>query len=122
MKHLIDTQRRSEASCLENDDNTCANQKISGYYTPGTFQQYVVTSASYATPIPNDLPSADAAPFLCAGLTVYSGLKKAELTSGNWVVISGAGGGLGHLATQYASRAMGLRAIAIDHGSKEETL
>lgn len=78
-----------------------------------------MTSASYATPIPEDLPSADAAPFLCAGLTVYSGLIKANLTSGNWVVISGAGGGLGHLAIQYASHAMGLRVVAIDHGSKE---
>jgi alcohol dehydrogenase, propanol-preferring len=33
-------------------------------------------------------------------------------------VISGAGGGLGHLAVQYASKVMGLRVIAIDHGSK----
>ena len=79
----------------------------------------MVTSAAYATPIPDGLPSTDAAPFLCAGLTVDSGLKKAGLTSGNWVVISGAGGGLGHLAIQYASRAMGLQVIAIDHGSKE---
>lgn len=36
------------------------------------------------------------------------------------MVISGAGGGLGHLAVQYASRVMGLRVIAIDHGSKED--
>ncbi|KAH8593062.1 chaperonin 10-like protein [Bisporella sp. PMI_857] len=107
-------------SCLENDDNTCANQKISGYYTPGTFQQYVVTSASYATPIPDNLESPAAAPILCAGLTVYSGLKKCNASSGNWIVVSGAGGGLGHLAIQYAARAMGLRVIAIDHGSKEE--
>jgi alcohol dehydrogenase, propanol-preferring len=34
-------------------------------------------------------------------------------------VISGAGGGLGHIGVQYASRALGLRVIAIDHGSKE---
>jgi propanol-preferring alcohol dehydrogenase len=107
------------ASCLEHDDNTCSRQKISGYYTPGTFQQYVVTSASYATPIPSNVDSAAAAPILCAGLTVYSGLRKTNTSCGDWVVISGAGGGLGHLAVQYASRAMGLRVIAIDHGSKE---
>lgn len=107
------------ASCLENDDNTCAKQKISGYYTPGTFQQYVVTSASYATPIPDGIDSAAAAPILCAGLTVYSGLQKTGAKPGDWVVISGAGGGLGHLAVQYASRVMGLRVIAIDGSSKE---
>ncbi|TVY47789.1 alcohol dehydrogenase [Lachnellula occidentalis] len=107
-------------SCLENDDNTCDNKKVSGYYTPGTFQKYVVTSASYATPIPDGIESAAAAPFLCAGLTVYSGLLKAQARPGDWVVISGAGGGLGHLAVQYTSHVMGLRVIAIDHGSKEQ--
>jgi len=110
------------ASCIEDDDASCINPKISGYYTPGTFQQYVVTSATYATPIPDNVDSAEAAPILCAGVTVYSGLKKivpvSGTAAGTWVVISGAGGGLGHLAIQYA-RAMGMRVIAIDHGSKE---
>ncbi|KAK5215657.1 hypothetical protein LTR72_011310 [Exophiala xenobiotica] len=118
IKWLVDVCNNCP-SCLENDDNTCSNQKISGYYTPGTFQQYVVTSASYATPIPDNVESAGAAPILCAGLTVYSGLKKSNASAGDWVVIGGAGGGLGHLAVQYASRAMGFRVIAIDHGSKE---
>ncbi|KAH6721015.1 alcohol dehydrogenase-like protein [Leptodontidium sp. 2 PMI_412] len=105
-------------ACLEGDDNTCASQKISGYYTPGTFQQFVCTSASYATPIPLGVSSAEAAPILCAGLTVYSGLRKTNTKPGDWIVISGAGGGLGHLAVQYASRVLGLRVIGIDHGSK----
>jgi len=51
---------------------------------------------------------------------VYSGLLKSQARPGDWVAISGAGGGLGHLAIQYASRVMGLRVIAIDHGSKEQ--
>lgn len=73
-------------------------QKISGYYTPGTFQQYVLGPANYVTPIPDGLDSAAAAPLLCAGVTVYAGLRKANAESGNYVVIMGAGGGLGHLA------------------------
>lgn len=107
-------------ACLEGDDNTCSQQKISGYYTPGTFQRYVVTSAHYATPIPDGVDSAEAAPILCAGLTVYSGLRKTNASPGQWIVISGAGGGLGHLAVQYAKNVMGLRVIAIDHGSKRD--
>lgn len=57
---------------------------------------------------------------LCAGVTVYAALKRSHARPGQWVVISGAGGGLGHLAVQLASRGMGLRVVGIDHGSKEE--
>jgi propanol-preferring alcohol dehydrogenase len=95
------------------------NQKISGYYYPGTFQQYAIGPANYVTPIPEKLSSPDAAPMLCAGVTVYSALRKSEVKSGQWVVIAGAGGGLGHLGVQIASRGMAMRVLAIDHGSKE---
>ena len=80
----------------------------------------MVGPANYVTPIPDGLSSADAAPLLCAGITTYSALRKSGATSGQWVVISGAGGGLGHLATQIGSRGMALRMIGVDHGSKEQ--
>jgi propanol-preferring alcohol dehydrogenase len=95
-------------------------QKVSGYYYPGTFQQYAIGPTNYVTPIPEGLPSPDAAPILCAGVTVYAALRKSEAKSGQWVVISGAGGGLGHLATQVGSKGMAMRIIGVDHGSKEE--
>jgi propanol-preferring alcohol dehydrogenase len=106
--------------CYAGSDGLCLNGKISGYYTPGSFQQYVLGPANYVTPIPDGVSSADAAPMLCAGVTVYSALKRSKAQPGEWVVISGAGGGLGHLACQLASRGMGLRVIGVDHGSKEE--
>lgn len=62
---------------------------------PGTFQQYVLGPASYVTPIPESLPSDAAAPMLCAGVTVYSALRKSSAQAGDWVAILGAGGGLG---------------------------
>lgn len=34
---------------------------------------------------------------LCAGVTTYAALRKSKVKSGEWVVIAGAGGGLGHL-------------------------
>lgn len=49
-------------ACLAGHDGVCFNQKISGYYTPGTFQQYVTGPASYVTPIPDGVDSAAAAP------------------------------------------------------------
>ncbi|KFZ13659.1 hypothetical protein V502_06498, partial [Pseudogymnoascus sp. VKM F-4520 (FW-2644)] len=106
-------------ACATGADGVCFNQKISGYYTPGTFQQYVLAPSTYVTPIPAALKSEDAAPLLCAGLTSYAALRKSGAQSGQFVVISGAGGGLGHLAIQIGARGMGLRMIGIDHGSKE---
>ncbi|RDW68517.1 hypothetical protein BP5796_09174 [Coleophoma crateriformis] len=106
--------------CLEGEDGVCFNQKISGYYYPGTFQQYALAPAHYVTPIPEALDSADAAPMLCAGVTTYAALRKSNAKSGQWVVIAGAGGGLGHLACQIGSRGMAYRIIGIDHPSKQE--
>ncbi|KAK7217030.1 hypothetical protein V2G26_005033 [Clonostachys chloroleuca] len=107
------------APCLVRQDGVCMNQRVSGYYHPGTFQQYVLGPAAYVTPIPDGIESVDAAPLLCAGVTVYSALLKSEAKPGQWVVIPGAGGGLGHLACQLGARALGMRIIGIDHGSKE---
>ncbi|KAF7846048.1 hypothetical protein BT93_L5453 [Corymbia citriodora subsp. variegata] len=107
-------------ACLSGHDGVCFNQKISGYYTPGTFQQYVTGPADYVTPIPEDLESASAAPMLCAGVTVYSAFQKSGARAGDWVVLLGAGGGLGHLATQMAARGFGMRVIGIDHPSKKD--
>ncbi|KIM92603.1 hypothetical protein OIDMADRAFT_139366 [Oidiodendron maius Zn] len=108
------------AACLEQADGVCFGRSISGYFTPGTFQQYVAGPADYVTPIPDGLSSADAAPMLCAGVTMYAALQKSNAIGGDWVAISGAGGGLGHIGVQIAARGLGLRVIGIDHGSKEE--
>jgi propanol-preferring alcohol dehydrogenase len=62
--------------CLRANDAFCPQGKVSGYFTPGTFQQYVLAPASYVTPIPDGLDSAMAAPLLCGGVTVYAGLRK----------------------------------------------
>jgi len=107
-------------ACLAGHDGVCFNLKVSGYYTPGTFQQYVLGPARYVTPIPESLPSDAAAPMLCAGVTVVSALRKSTAQAGDWVVLLGAGGGLGHLAVQAAGKAMGMRVIGVDHGSKKD--
>ena len=56
---------------------------------------------------------------LCAGVTTYAALRRSNAKSGQWVVISGAGGGLGHIACQLSSRGMGHRVIGIDAPSKK---
>lgn len=71
------------------------------------------------TPLPPSLTDlAAAAPLMCGGVSVYAALKRARVNQGDWVVVSGAGGGLGHLAVQYA-RVMGARVLGVDAGGKE---
>jgi len=107
------------AACLSGHDGVCFHQKISGYYTPGTFQQYVTGPANYVTPIPDGLDSAQAAPMLCAGVTTYAALRKSGAKSGEFVVILGSGGGLGHIGLQIG-RSMGFRMIGIDADAKKD--
>lgn len=99
----------------------CPNCKLSGYTVDGTFSQYVVSYVHHVTPIPEALDSAGATSILCAGVTTYKALKISNTHVGDWVVILGAGGGLGHLAVQYA-REMGLKVIAVDSGDEKEKM
>jgi alcohol dehydrogenase, propanol-preferring len=72
----------------------------------------VVADPDYVGRLPPKVDFVQIAPVLCAGVTVYKGLKVTEAKPGDWVVVSGIGG-LGHLAVQYA-KAMGLHVAAVD--------
>lgn len=98
--------------CLSGWETLCATQLRSGYDVDGGFAEYVVAAADFVVKVPSALSDQQAAPLMCAGLTVYKGLRMSDAKPGDWVVISGVGG-LGHLAVQYA-RAMGFQVIATD--------
>jgi propanol-preferring alcohol dehydrogenase len=107
-------------NCLIGGETSCDFAAASGFITPGTFQQYVLSPAHYVTPIPDAITDlAGAAPLMCGGITVYTALKKAGVRFGDWVLVMGAGGGLGHLAIQYA-KALGAQVVGLDAGTKEE--
>lgn len=98
--------------CLGGWETLCERQKNTGYSVNGGFAEYALADADYVGRLPADVGFIDIAPVLCAGVTVYKGLKVTDTRPGNWVVISGVGG-LGHMAVQYA-RAMGLNVAAVD--------
>ncbi|MBD2722327.1 alcohol dehydrogenase AdhP [Hymenobacter armeniacus] len=98
--------------CLTGWETLCPQQQNTGYAVPGSYAEYVLADPNYVGLLPDNLSFQEAAPILCAGVTVYKGLKETEVKPGQWVVISGVGG-LGHLAVQYA-RAMGMRVAAVD--------
>lgn len=104
--------------CKSSDEPLCAEAQLSGYTVDGTFQQYAIGKAAHVCRLPKDVPLDAVAPILCAGITVYKGLKESGARPGQTVAIVGAGGGLGSLAQQYA-KAMGLRVIAIDGGDEK---
>jgi len=98
--------------CSTGWETLCEEQENSGYSVDGSFGQFMIMDARYAVRIPAGADPVQVAPILCAGVTVYKGLKMTEAKPGQWVVISGIGG-LGHIAVQYAV-AMGLRVAAVD--------
>lgn len=98
--------------CQTGWETLCESQLNGGYAVDGSFGQYMLVDSRYCPIIPDGVDLAGLAPILCAGVTVYKGLKETDTRPGQWVLISGIGG-LGHIAVQYAV-AMGLRVVAVD--------
>lgn len=105
--------------CVAGNENMCIAQTHYGRDSPGSFQQYITSPAAYTPKIPREIPDDQAGPLLCAGVTMYRALKISKLLPGQWVVVSGAGGGLGHIGIQFAKK-MGLHIVAVDSGDKKE--
>lgn len=98
--------------CLGGWETLCESQQNTGYSVNGGFARYVVADADYVGHLPDNVGFIEIAPVLCAGVTVYKGLRVTDTKPGDWVAVSGVGG-LGHMAVQYA-RAMGLNVAAVD--------
>ena len=88
----------------------------SEFNTFGGYSTHIVANERFVLKIPENLDLKAVAPILCAGVTTYSPLKYANITSGKKVGVIGIGG-LGHMAVKIA-RAMGSSVTAIT--SKEE--
>jgi alcohol dehydrogenase, propanol-preferring len=98
--------------CITGWETLCLKQQNTGYSVNGGFAEYVLADPAYVGHLPDGLEFAAAAPILCAGVTVYKGIRETDARPGEWVVVSGIGG-LGHLAVQYA-KAMGMHVAAVD--------
>jgi D-arabinose 1-dehydrogenase-like Zn-dependent alcohol dehydrogenase len=75
--------------------------------------------ADNVLPLPDALNFADAAPLMCAGLTVYAGLVYAGFEPTDKVAVVGLGG-LGEMGIQFA-RAMGGRVAVVSSTKEKET-
>src|SRR5580704_2310509 len=106
--------------CRRGDFVLCQFQKITAIHFDGGYAEYMVVPAEAVAAIPDDLPADEAAPLMCAGITVYNVLRNAGARGGDLVAVQGIGG-LGHLGIQYA-RQLGFHTVAIGRGADKAPL
>ena len=107
-------------ACRRGDFLLCQVGKITAISFDGGYAEYMIANAEAVAAIPDDLPADQAAPLLCAGITVYNSLRNSGARGGDLVAVQGIGG-LGHLGIQYA-RQMGFRTVAIGRGGDKGPL
>ncbi len=108
------------APCRAGAEMLCASQRSTGVTVHGGYAESVKAPAAFVHRIPEGLDLADAAPLLCAGITVFAPLRRAGNLAGRTVAVAGMGG-LGHLAIRMAD-AMGARVVAILRGDAKAEL
>jgi D-arabinose 1-dehydrogenase-like Zn-dependent alcohol dehydrogenase len=107
-------------ACRRGDFMLCENVQVTGIHFDGGYGEYMIAPAEAVAAIPDDLAAEDAAPLLCAGITVFNSLRNSGARAGDLVAVQGIGG-LGHLGIQYA-RQMGFRTVAIGRNPDKEPL
>ena len=108
-------------ACRSGDAFACQTETlVTGITHDGGYAEYMISPAEAVAAIPEELPAAEAAPLLCAGITVFNALRNSGAHPGALVAVQGIGG-LGHLGIQYAHQ-MGFRTVAIGRGKDKETL
>jgi alcohol dehydrogenase, propanol-preferring len=98
--------------CLTGYESFCAAHRAHGYSVHGAFAEHVVVKERYAPRIPDGLDAVLAAPLMCAGVTAYGAVLKADLAPSKTCVVIGCGG-LGQYAIQFA-KLTGATVIAVD--------
>lgn len=106
--------------CRRGDFINCKFEKITAIHFDGGYAEYMVVPAEAVALMPDDLPADEAAPLLCAGITVFNALRNSGARAGDLVAVQGIGG-LGHLGIQYA-RQMGFHTVAIGRGGDKQPL
>ena len=107
--------------CRRGDFFACRETpKVTGISFDGGYADYTVVPYTALALVPAELPPADAAPLMCAGLTTFNALRHSGARAGDLVAVLGLGG-LGHLGVQYAAK-MGFRTVGIARGKDKEKL
>lgn len=87
--------------CRRGAENLCDKADFTGYTVDGGYADYIVAPEEFVHPLPADLPDAQAAPLLCAGIIGFRALRLAVLPPDGALGIYGFGAA-GHVAIQVA--------------------
>lgn len=98
---------------------TYNGQEKNGTPTFGGYSTRIVVDEHYVLRIPHQLPLDQAAPLLCAGITVYSPLRHWNVQAGDKIAVVGLGG-LGHMAVKLAA-AMGAEVTVLSTSDHKKT-
>lgn len=108
--------------CLTGQDIYCPERHLYGIsdFDQGSVATHAVWKETFLFRIPDQLESADAAPLMCGGATVFNSLFSYGVKATHRVGVVGVGG-LGHLAIQFAAK-MGCEVVVFSgtHSKEEE--
>lgn len=79
-------------ACRRGDFMPCQAEKITAISFDGGYAEYMVVPAEAVAAMPDDLPAAEAAPLLCAGIAVFNSLRNSAAHAGDLVAVQGLGG------------------------------
>ena len=104
--------------CIKGTENLCASSEATCVRRHGGYADRVRANTRFVSPIPEALPSEEAAPLLCGGITVYNPLRSHGINPSSRVGVVGIGG-LGHMAIQFA-RVFGAEVTAFSSSVAKE--
>jgi uncharacterized zinc-type alcohol dehydrogenase-like protein len=104
--------------CRQGDENLCAQAQPTCVGRNGGYADSVRVNSKFAVPVPEALEGENAAPLLCAGITVYTPMRNHGVRPSSRVGIVGIGG-LGHLGLQFA-KAFGAEVTALSTSKDKE--
>jgi uncharacterized zinc-type alcohol dehydrogenase-like protein len=104
--------------CKLGMENLCAQSEATCVRRHGGYSDRIRVNSRFAVPIPDGIESENAAPLLCAGITVYNPLRSHGVNPATRVGVVGIGG-LGHLAIQFA-KAFGAEVTAFSSSADKE--
>ncbi|MEU3611203.1 NAD(P)-dependent alcohol dehydrogenase [Streptomyces sp. NPDC006872] len=122
---LVDSCRECE-SCKAGEEQYCTGGNVGTYNavgkdgepTYGGYSEKVVVDENFVVRIPEGIALDEAAPLLCAGITLYSPLKHWNAGPGKKVAIVGLGG-LGHMGVKLA-HALGAEVTVLSQSLRKQ--